>query len=398
VKVLRISQEYLPQISGPIKQASSIAAGLSKLGHQNIILSSTEGLAHNNYAFEQLSDNIALHRYPITFTVMRYFFLKNFRKDLWTFDYDIIHAHSWRSQLADTAIQVGKRRGVPTVLHAHASAYAEYLATSNLHRAPYKVYDLLFKSRVPLAADAVVVSTNQEKDECLRYGVRPERIHVIPSGITPADYTRLQRSGPTATPQLRVLFVGRLARDRNVELALRALNIFRGADFDFTFRIVGPEEKRTQTSRGGYIDELKQLAIELGIGEKVEFVGVRKGNALLQEYANADVFVYPSLYENFGNTVLEAAGAGLPILATATGVARDLVQNGETGYIVSASDPSHLASRLETLANGVELRQKLGAAVMRRAHTEYDWSRIVHRYSELYTLLLKDTELSSVAV
>ncbi len=397
MKVLRVSQEFAPITTGPIKQALNIMAGLSKRGHQNIVLASTQGLENNAPQVEAFPHDTEVHRYPILFKIMRYFFVRGVEKDLRKFDVDLVHVHSWRSHLADATIQIAKKRGIPSVLHAHASAYAEYLVTNPLLRFPYKVYDVLFKRRVVQAADAVVVSTEQEKLECIRYGISESCIHVIPSGVNTSDFEGVTRTRPPLPEVPEVLLVGRLARDRNVELLLRALAPLKQQGIPFHARIVGPEEKRTKMSRDGYLSELRALTRQLGLEGDVTFVGPLRGEALLQAYVDADIFVYPSLYENFGNTVLEAAAAGLPILATPTGVATDLIRDGETGYLVDMVDPTELSRHLSRLLRNPEERQQLGREVRRVALSEYNWDTIVERYVDLYGRLLERTPLAKAA-
>lgn len=396
MKVVRICQEYLPSISGPTKQASAIASGLAARGHQNVIMTSSDGAVGQAEDWENQAHGISIHRYPIRFRVMRYYILDGIRRDLSSVDADVFHVHGWRNQASDLAIQIANKRGIPTVLHAHGSAFAENLAPSWRGRWVYKAYDLMFKTRVPLRADAVVVSTTQERRECVAYGIPEDRVHIIPSGIDPLDNgpfraARNQTGGPP-----RALFVGRLSRDRNVELAIRAMGRVRDARRSLELRIVGGEEKRTRASRGGYLSELKQLVADLGLSEEVSFAGVRRGPALLREYAEADMFVYTSRYENFGNTVLEAAAAGLPLLVTRTGVANDILSHGGAGHFVSMDDPDDLARRLCELADNAERRVAMGSQASQIAFRDYDWENIVTSYEELYQSLTSRTGLASV--
>ena len=395
MKILRVSQEFAPIYTGPIKQALNIMSGLAKRGHQNVVLASTEGVSDNSYKVEAYPHNTTLYRYPILFKVMRYFFVRGLTRDLPLFDADLVHVHSWRSHLADSTVRFAKAHGIPSVLHAHASAYAEQLVTNPLLRFPYKVYDFLFKKSVVQSADAVVVSTAQERLDCIRYGVDDKRIHIIPSGVSVNDFTAVERSAPAEPDVPTVLLVGRLARGRNVELLLRALATLKAREIPFRARIVGPEAKSTKTSCDGYLDELKSLTQRLELTEDVSFVGPLQGESLLQAYIDADIFVYTSVYENFGNTVLEAAAAGLPIVATPTGVATDLVKSGVTGYLVSMSDPADLSQRLADLLRDPSKRQRLGQEARRLALRDYDWDTIVEKYLRLYSLLLEHSPLET---
>ncbi len=148
-----------------------------------------------------------------------------------------------------------------------------YILPRPLHL-PYLAYDLFTRKREVLEADAVVVATEQEKAEAVEFGVAPERVHVIPVGVvTESAVERTeQRDGP-----LTMLFVGRITPDRCVERILHAAAILKRAELpEFRIRIVGPAPVRTKIRSGAkYVNRLKALVTQLGIGDIVDFVGPR---------------------------------------------------------------------------------------------------------------------------
>jgi glycosyltransferase involved in cell wall biosynthesis len=95
---------------------------------------------------------------------------------------------------------------------------------------------------------------------------------------------------------------------------------------------------------------------------------------LLDAYAEADVFVFPSLAEGFGHVLLEAMASGLPVIATDRTAAPDLTRHGEAGYIVKAGDAADLASHIEKFVRDPAQVSKMGAAARCRAE-EMPWSR-----------------------
>ncbi|HIO24278.1 MAG TPA: glycosyltransferase, partial [Nitrospinaceae bacterium] len=98
-----------------------------------------------------------------------------------------------------------------------------------------------------------------------------------------------------------------------------------------------------------------------------------------------DIFVYPSLYENFGQPILEAAAAGLPIISTPVGVAQEIITENETGFLFNGKSQD-LADRITQLADH-NLRKKMGNAVRERARSLYGWEEIIDQYMDVYQSL-----------
>lgn len=269
-------------------------------------------------------------------------------------------------------------KGKPRVLNTHGSllGYRKYLP-AGFQRLPYEVYDRLTFKRAARSADAVVVSSKFEYTDAVEFGIDKNKLHVIPMGIdieSRPEGRREQEGGV-----LRLLFVGRLARVRRVELLLRAA---AKLSIPYHVTIVGGEEKTAGLSPPGYRDELKKLCADLGIAEHVTFAGAQPPDALKNFYRAAHVFVYPSLYENFGQPVLEAAAAGLPVVATAVGVARELVRDGETGFLVPGEPPS-IAERITALAEP-ETRAAFGNSIRAAVRKKFSWDNIIQRYVAIY--------------
>ena len=112
-------------------------------------------------------------------------------------------------------------------------------------------------------------------------------------GIDVAEF----KKKPNAAEELQILFVGRIARVRRIELLLQAVNQL---SIPFHLTIAGGEDKTSSVTRTGYLNELKQLTKQLNLENKVTYTGKKTPLELKTLYQSTDVFVYPSLYENFG--------------------------------------------------------------------------------------------------
>jgi glycosyltransferase involved in cell wall biosynthesis len=129
-----------------------------------------------------------------------------------------------------------------------------------------------------------------------------------------------------------------------------------------------------------------------GGSRRVALLGQRSDiPALLQ---GADLFLLASISEGISLTLLEAMAAGLPIVATAVGGNREVVVDGETGFLVPRRDPVAFAEAVCRLLSSQELRAQMGAAARRRAESHFDVRRMASRYQELYLRLLAHTRIA----
>ncbi len=199
---------------------------------------------------------------------------------------------------------------------------------------------------------------------------------VIPMGVDLAAFEGSPR--PVHTP-LRVLFVGRLSEEKGVVDLLAALALLRRDGVSFHARIAGI---------GPQADELAAAAAELD--SSVRFLGWVNHDDLAEQYAWADVFVGPSIesstgwVEALGVVFIEASASGLPVITTDTGGMRDVIVDGETGFIVNEKSPQQIADKLMLLVANPALGIGLGASGIAHVSAQFSWPTIARRYVELY--------------
>ena len=234
---------------------------------------------------------------------------------------------------------------------------------------------MTFKTSAKVA-DAVVVSSKLEYEDAIEFGIKKNKLFVIPMGIDVDEYVDSQINHEGT---INILFVGRIARVRRIEILLQAV---ARLSIPCQLILVGGEEKTSSLSKSGYLDELKNLCKALNINDQVTFVGSVPQDELFNWYSKGDIFVYPSLYENFGQPILEAAAAGLPIISTSVGVARELITDNETGFLFTG-DVQELADRITQLSDQ-NIRKEMGKSLRQKARSLYGWKGIIKQYLDLY--------------
>jgi glycosyltransferase involved in cell wall biosynthesis len=142
-------------------------------------------------------------------------------------------------------------------------------------------------------------------------------------------------------------------------------------------------------------EEIRRQAAGLGIADRLHLLGYRKDAARV--VAAFDLSVLASLHEGSPNTVLEAMAAGVPVVATAVGGTKELVTEGETGYLAPPADADTLAQRISWALAHEEERIRFAASARQAVCSNYGMSRMVSEMERLYDQLVAQEERSSVA-
>jgi glycosyltransferase involved in cell wall biosynthesis len=207
---------------------------------------------------------------------------------------------------------------------------------------------------------------------------------LIPNGIPTDEYApdpnrrRRWRQRHGLEPEAIVLtHVGRFAPPKNHALLIEAFAQVRTHTPLYLLLVGGGELE----------DAVRQQVVELGLQERVRFLGVR---ADVPAILNAsDLFVLSSRWEGNPMSVMEAMAAGLPVVSTAVGGVPELVREGETGLLVPSGDAAALARALQALVDDPARREAMGKAARQHAITHFDIRHTVRQYEVLYERLLQ---------
>ena len=295
--------------------------------------------------------------------------------------YDLVHSHYWLS--GRVGMFLSRKWNVPHVATFHTLAKTKLRARAGERESELRAST---ESRVMNGADAVVVSTEQEKDDIARlYGARRDKVQVISAGVDLDLFTPMQkdqaRQSIGVTEKKVVLYVGRIEPLKGLDILLNAVASLEDKT-DTRLLVVG--------GRPGHDDELarlKSLAARLGIVDMVTFTGAVRQTELPKYYGAADVFVLPSHYESFGLAALEAMACGVPVVASRVGGLKTFVKDGKTGYLIPWRCPEPFAQRLSILLANPALRESMGKAARTEALGR-SWSGVANELLDFYSYLM----------
>ena len=256
---------------------------------------------------------------------------------------------------------------------------------------------LRFLSVKTMQRASIIIATNKDSKEFIKSLDIPEnKIKIIPPGVLLERFKYIpfeQKFDGT----IKFLAVGYLIERKGFDLILKSFSQFahrasliansekQNAKCEmlkkkFELRIVGvgPEESA-----------LKKLAVELGIQDKVKFVGFVENIDLHNEYENAHVYLNMSKDEGFATTALEACAAGLPIISSKVGGFSEVIEEGRNGYLVDQGDYEAMAEKIALLTNDLSQIKLAGKYSRTLAESKYDWNVILNQYEEIYKKLIK---------
>jgi glycosyltransferase involved in cell wall biosynthesis len=280
---------------------------------------------------------------------------------------DVAHIFGFRDPIGFRAAHWYHRKQVPYVFEA-LGMFRPKLRKENLKR----VLDATIVKTLPQRAAAVVAASEIERREYLGAGIAPDRIVLRPNGIptVPRERSGVLRGRLGLQDEPLVLYVGRVAEGKGIDLLVEALPALDGAEL----AVVGPDDGHGTPGR------LERLAARLGVSERLHLVGPWPEQPLAV-YADADVFALPSAHENFGMAAAEAAAAGVPVVVTDRCGVAELLR--EHGAVVVGYDAVSVRDALRELLADPETRRRLGEQGAARA-SDYGWERVAALQEEIY--------------
>ena len=296
----------------------------------------------------------------------------------------------WRDVLGLVELTKLLRRERPHIVHVNsAKAAALGRVAAWLARVPIRVYTVhgwaflaerglasaayrwAERALRPLTTVTVCVSENERRAGLAARACDERTTVVIRNGVDPVDAD--PAGAPPARP--RLVMVGRLQAPKDPLTLVRALATVRGRDFEALLVGEGPERVAVE-------EEVSRLGIESAVrllGERIDVAELLR---------SADIFVLSTRSEGLPLSILEAMGAGLPVVASNVGGVPELVIDGETGILVPPGDPHSLGEAIKRLLEDPPLLRRLGEAGRARVAEHFDLAAVRQAHLDLYRHLL----------
>jgi len=283
---------------------------------------------------------------------------------------NIIHAHVARDYPL-TAMASARSSGTPFVLTRHV-----LFPLSKLHK-----LILRDASRVITVSNAVAEAVKR------RNIFDPEKVVTIHNGLDVGRFQGIGSSRPDAFRQLKadhlVGVVGNIGGVKGQDIFVRAAAIIARERSDIDFVIVGEDRSR----RGENLRAIETLVKELGLTERVHLIGWQSD--IPSMLPHLDIYVSASRSESFGLAMLEAMAAGVPVVATATGGASEIIEEGVSGLLVPIGDPDALALAVSNLLDDPSLGRRLAENGLEKVKTSFSLNAMVDATERIYREVLK---------
>jgi glycogen synthase len=314
-------------------------------------------------------------------------------------DADLVHCHTWYSHFGGILAKVNY--GLPLVITVHSLEPLRPWKREQLGGG-YDFSVWLEKTALEMADAVIAVSGETRADIERLFQVKPDRLHVIYNGVDLEEYRKTDSTAKLSKYGIDpgkpfLLFVGRITRQKGIVHLVRAIE-YMDPDFQIVLCAGAPDTPEIGAEMKDAVEKMKAKRPGIiWIDEMVDKETVR------ELYSQAAVFCCPSIYEPFGIINLEAMACETAVVATAVGGIKEVVVDGETGFLVPIDqmeespfeprDPEKfardLAARINQLIADPELCAKFGRAGRKRAEEKFSWAAIAAQTKAVYEQLLQ---------
>jgi glycosyltransferase involved in cell wall biosynthesis len=284
---------------------------------------------------------------------------------------DIVHVHVWRHLHVFQVAKLKGRLGFKAVLHGHAPFHK--LSQLGLTVWLYHRFVDTFLINYLKLCDVYIALTPYEAEKVVRQGLEKDKVIIIPNGVSEDN---CRKDDVTNRDESVVLYLGRLSKAKNVNLLVKAMVFVSKVASGVSLVLAGPDE--------GIAKSLIEFARKRSI--RLQYLGLVSEAVKHELYIKSYVYAFPSLYEPFGITLLEAAQHGLPSVITGFG-GQLYSAPPNIASVWAKPDPLDYAQGIIELLADKNLWRKISENAMKWSQN-FLWSKILPRYEKLYNDLI----------
>jgi glycogen synthase len=312
-------------------------------------------------------------------------------------DADVVHCHTWYTHFGGILAKLNY--AIPLVITIHSLEPLRPWKREQLGHG-YDFSTWVEKTAIEMADAVVAVSQGTKQDVLRLFKVPEERVKIIYNGIDPDEYRPISAADELVKYGVDlnrpfIMFVGRITRQKGIIYLVRAIQ-YMDSGFQIVLCAGAPDTAEIA-------QEMKEAVGQANAkhGDIIWIDEMVAKRTVYQLYSHAAVFCCPSIYEPFGIINLEAMACETPVVASAVGGIKEVVVDGETGFLVPLEqsqtspyeplDPDKfsrdLAGKINELMRDPELRQQFGKAGRKRAVEKFSWNAIAAETKKLYESL-----------
>ncbi len=324
--------------------------------------------------YEFVSTRIALSSLLSTFSVRAWMKLGELARE---HHFDVVHDN----QTLSYGTWLMQASGFPVVATVHHPLTIDLENALHESRSLYEMARrILWSPWVMQGAVArrlprvIAVSQTSKRAAQRAYGLAPEQMRVVHNGIDSEQFRPLR--GVERERDLLVYVGNSEDRNKGARYLIEALHLLRDDPRNYRLALVDHEKTRLKLA--------PRLVQQYGLSSRVHFTGRLSTERLVRLYNQATLVVSPSLYEGFGLPAAEAVACGTPVLATTGGAFPEVIDHGETGWLVPPGDSAALAAGIRLLMEDTKLRDRLGRAGRRSIRKRFNWRKAAEETVAVY--------------
>jgi glycosyltransferase involved in cell wall biosynthesis len=297
--------------------------------------------------------------------------------------FDLVHLHEYRSFQAMAVRHYAVQQRTPYLLSAHG-AVLPFFAMRGLKR----FFDKVYGDRILRDAALLLALSAAEEDQYRKMGIPGLKIDQVPNGIDLSEYETLPARGAFRArygirpDQPVVLYLGRIHPIKGIGFLVDAFSLTTGAFPAARLVIAGPDD--------GHRASLEAQVARLGLDDRVTFTGPLFGAAKREAMVDADLVVYPSVFEIFGLVPLEAIMCGTPVIVTDSCGCGNAVRKSGCGRLVKYGDTGELARTMGDMLAGDPDREARVRAGREYIGANFSWGPLVTRLEAIYEDCVRD--------
>lgn len=373
MKVLQICAAYKPALiyGGPTMSVSMLSEQLVKAGFETEVFATTA----NGRDELPVRPGVPVNVDGVTVTYFKrvtgdhtHFspaLLKRLRKDAGNFN--LVHIHAWWNLVSVFSCVLALRRSIPVLVSARGTLSPYSFQNKNIG-AKWFIHHLLGKY---LLNKCHMHATSERESEAIKRLVQPKSVTILPNFVRLPGLKKYPETAPGGL--FKMIFLSRIEEKKGLDILIDALSMLT---VPYQLTIAGDGDK-------GYIGHLKAMAKNIGVGDKINWLGFQNENkfALLHGH---DLFVLPSYDENFGNAVIESLSVGTAVLVSSEVGLCDYVKKNDLGWVCQ-TNPVSVGESINEIANNQQAElpriRKTAPGIIYEDFNEDD---LVKRYIRMY--------------
>ncbi|CCU83473.1 hypothetical protein PHOSAC3_120087 [Mesotoga infera] len=289
---------------------------------------------------------------------------------------DIVHTHNSKGGAIGRI--AAKRSKVPFVVHQVHGFY--YKRFAGLKRSIYDYFERFLAGY----CDLILLQNQEDLKSCIERGMNKKTMLLhIGNGINLSEFPQSssKRDSPKTSGQIRLVYIGRMDRNKNHQMLFDALSSLKGT-VDYSLDLIGD---------GPLLGYNTDYVNSIGISDRVKFHGWVDKKEIPAFLSKAHVNILTSMQEGMPRAAMEAASMGVPTVGTNVVGTRDVVSEGKTGFLVPLGDYDGLASQIAVLYNDVDLWERTSKSCYEYASSNFDETIIIKRLVKIYRSIKNGT-------